>query len=38
LMIGKGTPRGLQDLAIVYFLTLIELTGFVHLIWPTLII
>jgi transposase len=26
LMIGKGTPRGLQDLAIVYFLTLIELT------------
>jgi len=26
LMIGKGTPRGLQDLAIVYFLALIVLT------------
>jgi transposase len=26
LMIGKGTPRGLQDLAIVYFLALIGVT------------
>lgn len=26
LMIGKGTPRGLQDLAMLYFLTLLGLT------------
>jgi len=27
LMIGKGTPRGLQDLAIAYFFTLLELVS-----------
>jgi len=25
LMVGKGTPRGLQDLAVTYFLTVIDL-------------
>jgi transposase len=33
LMTGKGTPRGLQDLAIAYFLTLIVL---VHQFWQVL--
>src|SRR5215470_11803176 len=33
LMTGKGTPRGLQDLAIAYFLTLILL---VHQFWQVL--
>jgi transposase len=33
LMLGKGTPRGLQNLAIVYFLILVDLTT---QIWPTL--
>ncbi len=28
LMIGKGTPRGLQDLAVVYFLTVIALIDY----------
>jgi transposase len=32
LMIGKGTPRGLQDLATVYFLTLI---GLIRQLWRT---
>jgi transposase len=34
LMIGNGTPRGLQDLAMVYFLTLLEL---IQRTWPTLV-
>src|SRR6266481_4646486 len=33
LMVGKGTPRGLQDLAVTYFLTVIDL---IHCFWQAL--
>src|SRR6185295_8822932 len=33
LVTGKGTPRGLQDLAVAYFITLIALTNHFRQVW-----